>query len=120
MRQEAWLEATPKDFSCSRRAWIARHKGQGRADEYRVDPGPFGWLIDLMHDAGGVAVEVGGMGAFYRGLGWPEIVAWVEGAQMQDVSPFWRRQIMRLSSALATEMNRAGEADAQAPYEPST
>jgi len=72
----------------------------------------------MMHDAGGVVAEVGGMGAFYRGLGWPEIVAWVEGAQMQDVSPFWRRQIMRLSDAMAAAMNKASEAETPAPYEP--
>ena len=84
--------------------------------QYHVEPGPLGWLIDLMHDAGSVGLEAGGMGAFYRGLNWSEIVAWVEGAQMQDVGPFWRRQIMRLSAAMADTMNRASEMDA--PYEP--
>lgn len=118
MRQEAWLGATPNDFSLSRREWIARHKGEARVREYEVAPGPLAWLVDLLRDAGTVGVELGGMGVVYRGLNWSEIVAWVEGAQMQEVSPFWRRQIMRLSEVTAAEMNRASESEA--PYEPST
>jgi hypothetical protein len=118
LRQEAWLAGTPEGFSAPRRDWIARHKGEARLAEYRVEPGPLEWLIDMMHDAGSVAVEMGGMGAAYRGLNWSEIVAWITGAELQDVGPFWRRQVMRLSAALASEMNRASEADA--PYEPST
>jgi len=115
LRQEAWLGAVPKDFTLPRREWIARHKGEARLAEYNVQVGPLKWLVDLMHDAGSVGVEFG-MGAAYRGLNWSEIVAWVEGAQMQDVAPFWRRQIMRLSAVYADEMNMASEGEA--PYEP--
>jgi len=72
----------------------------------------------MLYDAGAVSVDVGGMGAFYRGLSWVEIMAWVEGAGMQSVIPHWRRLIRNLSAEMAAEMNRSKEADALAPYQP--
>lgn len=99
-----------------RRDWIARHKGEDRAAAYEVDPGPLRWLVDMVHDAGGVGVITGGMGAVYRGLDWSEIVAWIEGAQLHDVRPFWRREVMRLSAVMAQAMNEAPKAEA--PYQP--
>lgn len=71
-----------------------------------------------MHDAGGVGLIVTGMGATYRALGWAEIVAWLDGADMREVRPFWRREIMRLSGVLAAAMNKAQATEAEAPYQP--
>ncbi|MDG4650117.1 hypothetical protein P6F26_16840 [Roseibacterium sp. SDUM158017] len=87
--------------------------------EYRVDPGPLEWLIELLHDAGPVGIDIGGFGVVYRGLTWVEIVAWVEGGEMHDVSPFWRRQIMRMSDAMAAAMNRASEPETAPPFQPN-
>lgn len=72
----------------------------------------------MLEDAGSVGVESTGMGTAYRGLSWLEIMAWVEGAGLQDLSPFWRRQVRALSGILASSMNAATETQARAPYEP--
>lgn len=101
-----------------RRQWIERHKGKDRAAEYDVEPGPLSWLVEMMFDAGGVVIASVGMSAKNCGLGWQEIVAWVEGAQMYDVRPFWRREMIRLSRVYAKALNETGEAEAEAPYQP--
>ena len=118
LRQMAWLRAQPEKFPLPRREWIARFKGEERAAQYDVDPGPLSWLVEMLYDAGGVTIASAGMSAAHRGLGWPEIVAWVEGAQMHDVRPFWRREIMALSRVFAKALDEMADAEAEAPYQP--
>lgn len=114
----AWLASAPKEMRTSRRAWIARHMGEERTAEFDVEPGPLGWLIELWQDAGSCRVEMGPEGGVLLGLGWPEIMAWVEGAGEHDLAPLFRRGIMRLSAAYASEAMAAREVGHPAPYDP--
>jgi len=83
-----------------------------------VDPGPLSWLLDMLHDAGTCRREFTMSGVVFSGLGWPEIVAWIEGAGQHDVSPFWRRAIMQLSRAFADQLNAAQALACDAPFDP--
>lgn len=83
-----------------------------------MDAGPLDWLVDLMHDAGACRREITMSGALYSGLGWPEIVAWIEGSQQQDIPPRFRRDVMILSERYASQVNAAQELACEAPFDP--
>lgn len=114
----AWLHSQPKEMGTTRRAWIERHFGPDRLIAFDVAPGPLAWLIDLWADAGAVRHEVGPMGGVLLALGWPEIMAWVEGAGEHDLAPLFRRGIMALSAAYAREAMAAQKIESPAPYDP--
>lgn len=98
--------------------WLARHYGEAKAEAFHVDPGPLEWLVDLWRDAGMVRVEIGMSGGVLMGLGWPEIVAWLDGAQEHDLAPVFRRGIMALSDAYARTAMAAREIECEAPFDP--
>lgn len=102
----------------NRRAWITRFLGPEKAAEFDVDPGPLTWLLSLWADAGAVRQEIGPLGAVLLPLGWSEIMAWVEGAGEQDLSPTFRRGIIALSAAYASEAMAAREIESEAPFDP--
>lgn len=102
----------------SRGQWIARHHGQGKADEFQVDPGPMSWLLEMLYDAGTIKREWTMNGPETVPLGWAEIVAWIEGSQQHDIAPFWRREVMRLSGEVARQMQISSETACDAPFDP--
>ena len=102
----------------TRRAFIADYLGPERAAEFEVEPGPLGWLLDLWADAGQCRVEFGMAGGILLGLGWAEIVAWIDGAGEHDLAPVFRRGIMALSAAYAEVAMGAREIECQAPWDP--
>ncbi|KAF0675069.1 hypothetical protein PMES_02590 [Profundibacterium mesophilum KAUST100406-0324] len=104
-------------MGCSRREWLQRYAPE-RADAYEVDAGPLRWLVDLMHDAGPVIREHTMAGTRVRGLRWVEIAAWIEGAGMQDLRPFWRRQVKALSAHYAEQIEASSAIECQPPYQP--
>lgn len=57
-------------------------------------------------------------GADLAPLGWAEIAAWVDGAGLADLDPFWRRQVMRLSAEYVSSANVATALDAPVPFQP--
>lgn len=89
-----------------------------RADAYRVDAGSLEWLVDLAEDAGMPKREFTTEGQVFVGLDWSDIAAWVDGAQQQDVSPAWRRDIMLLSEVYASEAMNAEDFASEVPWQP--
>ena len=102
----------------TRRQFISRHFGAQRAAEFDVSPGPLAWLVDLWQDAGVVKVQMGPMGGQLVGLGWPEMVAWLDGADEHDLAPIFRRAIMQLSAAYASTAMAAQQIECEVPYDP--
>lgn len=93
--------------------------GAARLDEYRIGAGPLHWLVSLTRDAGWMRLHHTPNGTIAGGLGWPDIVAWVEGGGMHHVEPRWRREIMRLSVAYAGEFNAAhATLECPVPFQP--
>lgn len=103
----------------TRRGWIARHLGKGKADSFEVGPGPLEWLVELWLDAGRCRVEYSMDGAQLVGLGWPEIMAWMDGAGERDLAPIYRRGIIEISAAYAHEAMAARDIGCEAPFDPS-
>lgn len=101
-----------------RRAFLARFLGEERAAGFEVGPGPLAWLVDLWADAGQARVEMGPMGGVLLGLGWPELVAWIEGAGEHGLAPLYRRGILMLSAAYAGQAMAAREVGCEAPWDP--
>lgn len=118
MRQEAWLSADIEEFGGTRLQWLKKRKGDDGLASFRVDPGPLKWLIDMLADAGGFRTIPGFGGTSNLPLAWADICSWVEGACMQDVSVFWRREIMRLSKELVSQMSASARTDCPAPFDP--
>lgn len=101
-----------------RRNFIARVWGEAKAATFDVDPGPLGWLVGLLDDAGTVRHEFGGMGLVTVGLAWADLVAWLDGAQEHSLSPTFRRAMLLLSAHAADVTNAARELECEAPYDP--
>ena len=101
-----------------RAAFLRQFLGAERAAAFEVPPGPLGWLVDLWADAGQARVVLGPEGGVLMPLGWPELVAWVDGAQEHSLSPTFRRAILQLSAAYAQVANAAREVECEAPFDP--
>lgn len=86
--------------------------------QYIVDPGPLSWLVDLALDAGLPKIAYTMNGSHAVGLDWSDIVAWIEGADMQELHGGWRRDIILLSRAYANMSNAAMDFACQVPFEP--
>jgi hypothetical protein len=101
-----------------RATFLRRFLGEAKAAEFDVPPGPLGWLVDLWADAGQARVVLGPEGGVLFPLGWPELVAWLDGAQEHSLSPTFRRAILQLSAAYAETANGAREVEYPAPHDP--
>lgn len=102
----------------SRREFIRNFFGQEKAAAFETEPGPLGWLVELWQDSGQCRVEVGMSGVVLLGLGWPEIAAWIEGAGEHDLAPVFRRGVMALSAAYASQAMASREVECEAPWDP--
>lgn len=71
-----------------------------------------------MHDAGGLRRIVTMDGMLHEGLGWPDIVAWIDGAGLHDVPPLFRRGVMLLSQHYADQIDASRELACEAPFDP--
>jgi len=74
--------------------------------------------VDLAQDAGLPKLAYTMSGSHAVGLDWADIVAWIEGAQIDDLHSGWRRDIMVLSRAHANTSNAAMDFACQVPFEP--
>jgi hypothetical protein len=83
-----------------------------------VDTGPLSWLVELAQDAGLPKLVYTIDGSHAVGLDWPDIAAWIDGAEITDLHSGWRRDIMTLSRAYAGMANDAIEFSCPVPYEP--
>lgn len=101
-----------------RRAWITARLGEDQAAAFDVGPGPFWWLVEMLHDAGTCRVEVGMEGTTLLGLGWSDLMAWIDGAGERDLAPVFRRGLMALSAAYAATAMAAREVGCLAPMDP--
>ena len=102
----------------NRRAWIADQLGPEKAATYETTLGPLRWLVDLWDDAGQVRAELGPNGLQLWPLGWPEVVAWVEGAGEHNLAPVFRRGVIALSQAYAQTAMAAVKLSCPAPFDP--
>ncbi len=97
---------------------MKRHLGADKADSFRVDPGPLGWMVDMLHDAGLMRRDVSAMGMAYSGIGWREINDWMTCTR-QDISPTWLRGIIWLSAEVATQVEASRELSCNVPFDPA-
>lgn len=100
----------------TRAAHIKKYKGEDRLAEYYIDPGPLGFLVDMLGDAGAVTSD--GMSGL-RGLTWRELYYWAELTGNRDLGAHWFREILRLSRTYAAALSASNEnMDQPLPHDP--
>ena len=82
-----------------------------------VSAGQLAWLVDLVHEAGSVRQEITMEGAVFQPLRWQELSAWLQ-CTGEQYSQKWLRDIMRLSSSYATQLNASKDFACEVPFDP--
>lgn len=113
VRQQAWLQATPKHDKVSGRQDGTSRLQQMRADNLTPDlpDNPAPYLIEWLFEIGPVVPAGMGMAS----IGWRDLAAWQDVTGI-ELDPWEARLLRRLSAEYHVQAQKAEKPDCPAPY----